>query len=339
MSIHRDRKSGRFRYQFDNYFGGDRYRASRLLPKGWTRTQALAYDVQETARLAAIAAGVSDEKHLIDEAVLLYLTKHAINLKSFANIRRELHAFSEWYNGRRLEDLPEVAQEYREAAALVENPAERLSPATVRNRLAYLRAACRYAWRFHKLGKDNPAARMVVPKVNNDRHFYWDRRQFLEICRKMPPGRKRAGVRIAFYSGMRAGETGQSKIWGDAEAFDLGKTKNGLPRLVPIHPRLRHIIRNPTLWPIRYTKWTVSKEFKKAARAAGYPEAVLHDMRHSAASEMINGDADLYTVGGVLGHKSQLTTQRYAHLVTAKLAAAVGMVGRKSPTQGKKKAA
>jgi site-specific recombinase XerD len=61
----------------------------------------------------------------------------------------------------------------------------------------------------------------------------------------------------------------------------------------------------------------------------GLGHARLHDLRHSAASEMINAGVDLYTVGGVLGHKSQVSTARYAHLAQAKLKAAVGTIGAK----------
>ncbi|WP_305954799.1 hypothetical protein [Burkholderia sp. SRS-W-2-2016] len=38
---------------------------------------------------------------------------------------------------------------------------------------------------------------------------------------------------------------------------------------------------------------------------------------------------DLFTVGGVLGHKSVVSTKRYSHLVTERLAAAVGKAGGK----------
>ena len=323
MSIHFDRKNQRWRYQFDRYVDGQRKRFSRLLPKGWTREQAHKYDDNETAKIAAVATGVTKQHRLIDEAVLLYLTKHAPQLKSFENIQRELFAFADAYRGRALDGLPEVAQEYAQAQSAI------LAPATVRNRLAYLRAACRYAWRHHKMGESNAAARMVVPKVSNARHFYWSREQFLSICRHIPPGPKRAAVRIAFYSGMRSGEVVGAKVAADSQLFDLGKTKNGQPRLVPVHPRLAHILRNPDLWPLKYTKWTNSKAFKAAARLAGLPEAVLHDMRHSTASEMAQGGADLYTIGGVLGHQSTVTTTRYTHLVTDHLAAAVKLVGRK----------
>jgi site-specific recombinase XerD len=44
---------------------------------------------------------------------------------------------------------------------------------------------------------------------------------------------------------------------------------------------------------------------------------------------MANAGVPLFTVGQVLGHKSPVSTQRYAHLYADTLAAAVGQIGRK----------
>ncbi|WP_231499240.1 tyrosine-type recombinase/integrase [Comamonas aquatica] len=82
----------------------------------------------------------------------------------------------------------------------------------------------------------------------------------------------------------------------------------------------------------------MSKAFKAGARAAGYGHARLHDLRHSTASEMINAGVDLYTVGGVLGHKSAISTKRYIHLATQTLQSAVALVGKKTRTTPKRKA-
>lgn len=170
-----------------------------------------------------------------------------------------------------------------------------------------------------------------MPKVRNERHVYLGRPEFLAICQEIKPGKARAAIRIAFYSGMRAAEVGLAHVHFGSDVFELGgeHTKNGMPRVVPIHPRIAHVVRNPGLWPVKPTKWTVSKVFKAGARAAGYGHARLHDLRHSTASEMINAGVDLYTVGGVLGHKSAISTKRYSHLATKTLPNAVGLVGKK----------
>lgn len=333
MPIGFDKRNKRWRYYFDRFIEGKRQRASRLLPKGWTRTQADAYDQAQTGKLYAIATGVIKPAHLIEDAVLLYLEQHAPRLKNSWNMERELATCYEAYAGRPMEDLPAVAREY---AAL---NAETLAPATVRNRMAYLRAACRWAWKYHGMGEHDPAERLVMPPVNNQRHVYFNREQFISICRLVVKSVDRAAMRVAFYSGMRISEVCRATVSLDGSTFVLDDTKNGLPRMVPIHPKVAHITRNKKLWPIKHRSWAVSKSFKKSAILAGYPEARLHDLRHSTASEMINGGADLYTVGGVLGHKSAASTQRYSHLATQTLANALALVGKKSHTKPKEKAA
>ena len=330
MSITFSARNKRWLYQFDRIIAGTRQRANRLLPKGWTRQQADEFDRIESARLYAIATGVTKLTPLIEDAVLLYLEQHAPNLKNCANLTRELAACHSAYAGRPLTDLADVAREYPKTAHKAESKTK-LNPATVRNRLAYLRAACRWAWKHHQMGEHDPAERMVLPKVRNERHVYLDRKEFLKICRKVRPGGERAAIRIAFYSGMRAAEVGEASLmFGE---FCLSDSKNGERRIIPVHPKVAHITRNAALWPIQPTRWTVSKAFKAAARLAGFPDARLHDLRHSTASEMINSGIDLYTVGAVLGHKSAVSTKRYSHLATATLASALGTVGKKSQTR------
>jgi site-specific recombinase XerD len=102
--------------------------------------------------------------------------------------------------------------------------------------------------------------------------------------------------------------------------------------MVPVHHRIAHLVRGH--WPPQVTKWTVSKEVKAAFRDCGLGHARLHDLRHSAASEMINNGIDLYTVGGVLGHKSAVSTARYAHLAQERLREAVGKIGAKKSQPG-----
>lgn len=60
-----------------------------------------------------------------------------------------------------------------------------------------------------------------------------------------------------------------------------------------------------------------------AIKAAKLPGLRLHDLRHSAASFMVNSGVDLFAVGKVLGHANYQSTQRYAHLANDTLLKAV----------------
>jgi integrase len=160
----------------------------------------------------------------------------------------------------------------------------------------------------------------VVPTVRNERTVVVDRAQMVALARACRHRGVRAVVRIAFYSGMRLSEV--MRAHRTPSVFVLADTKNGTPRIVPVHPKVRSALAvpMPTLGEIYYY-WPLARA------AVGLPHVNIHDLRHSAASAMINAGEDLATVGAVLGHKSAASTKRYSHWGAARLAAAVGKIG------------
>lgn len=320
------RENGRWVFDFDRYIDGIRRRRHKALPAGFTRAQADAYDRQESAALYAIYKGHTKPRYDIGAAVARYLKERVPDLKQAKNLRRELEATRDWWEGRPIDDLHIVCSEY------AQDQQGALKPATIKNRIAYLRAACRWAWKRHGMADSDPGARIVAPTVRNARQVVVTREQMVALARACEDRGTRALIRIAFYSGLRVGEQyAAQRLPG---AFVLLDTKNGQPRIVPVHPKAASAARvSPT------PRSQIDYWWRKARAAVDLEHVTLHDLRHAAATEMVNAGIDLATVGAVLGHKSHASTMRYSHHGLKRLAEAVGKIGRRVPVPQKPKAA
>lgn len=316
MPIRRDKDAGCYVFEFDRRISGQRVRAVKSLPKAWNRAQADSYDRTETAKLYAVATGASRPDHLIEDAVAVYLTERVPKLKHGRSCAQELANLLPDYQGRPLSALPDVCK-------AISIKGKDLAPATVKNRISYLRAACRYAWKVHFMGDADPGARITVPQVKNARQVYIERADMLRLAKACKDRPTRAAIRIAFYSGMRLSEIEKATVKDGR--FVLFDTKNHDPRIVPIHPKIMCCLH----YRLR-TRYITSYHFRAARKAVGMEWLHFHDLRHSAASELINRGVDLYTVGAVLGHRSAASTKRYSHLSTQRLEEAILKMGRRA---------
>jgi integrase len=303
----------RFEFEFSRRLGNRRLRTRKLLPPTWSRTQADAFDRKESARLYAQIAGVDDQRWTLDQAVARYLDERCPDLKTGRAIGAELQSLMEYFVGRSMAELPEVCAE------ITEDYRDDVAPATLMNKLRYLSAAARWGWKRHNMGTADPAGRVIFPAVRNGRQVYIDRAQMLRLARACADRRARAAIRIAFYSGMRLGEIERAERLPGA--FLLLDTKNGDPRMVPMHPKVR-CCAGVALG----TRFQTGYHFRKARALVGLDALHFHDLRHSASAAMLRGGAALHTVGRVLGHRSPASMKRYGHLAMETLQAAVAAI-------------
>ncbi len=317
MSVSFNKARSRWVFDFNKVVNGQRVRATKMLPAGWSKTEAETFSQQETSRLYGIATGTIKERVRIETAVELYIKHRCPELKTGDNVTRELALIYWLYKDKYMDELPELAMQYKAAS-------EHLQPASIKNRLSYLRSACRYTQKHHRLGA-GVALDLVMPTVKNERQVYADRQQMLAIARRCVSREGRAIVRIAFYSGMRLSEIfglGKENKVGKG-VFALPDTKNSTVRHVPIHPRLNVVLK---YLPFKLSRRGLQDSVRKAMNRSGFEDMTFHDLRHSSASMMINNDVSLYTVGAVLGHKDQRSTKRYSHLSVNTLAKAIGKI-------------
>jgi len=113
-------------------------------------------------------------------------------------------------------------------------------------------------------------------------------------------------------------KTGQKIIPCNAAALEVLKD---LPRFTDkafVFPAVRgngHYEGTPKVW-------------RRIRATAGLDDVRLHDLRHSFASIAVSRGASLPIIGALLGHSSNTTTQRYAHLHDDPLKSATEAVGR-----------
>lgn len=143
-------------------------------------------------------------------------------------------------------------------------------------------------------------------------------------------------VDLLLFTGARVGELLKARwehIDLERRAWFIPTTKTNRPRHVPLSSDAMAVIQSlprfegcPWLLPNPKNLKpfvTIQHGWERAIRVARLPGLRIHDLRHSAASFMVNAGIDVFAVGKVLGHASYQSTQRYAHLANDTLLAAV----------------
>ena len=311
MSVYWDKEKKRWRHTFNRKIRGHRYRATKLLPQGWSQRQAEKYDQAESNRLYALATGIEKPRLSLAGAVMLYLDHRVPQLRDGKKAAQELAFLFDDISGAALEDVSGVAARYAEAQAGV------LAPATVRKRLARLKAACRYAFRKRQYGDRDYTDGMDLPVPDNQRQFYARLPELTRLWRKFPDLEARACFKLAFYLGVRwraelltrerahiVRERGD--VW-----LEIGRTKNGEPVMKFVHEAARPLLK---FVPFTHSDSWFYARWAAAVAAIGRPELRPHDLRHSLASEILSRPGgSLDDVRAALHHKSLQASQRYAH--------------------------
>lgn len=335
MPVFYDKRNKCWRFQCRRTVAGRIVRTSKLLPAAWTRTEAEAFDRTETARLFGLAAGTHHESPGIERAVELYLAANE-GKPNFRQCSQSLALIHPYYAGKMLEDLSKIGKAY------ARDQEGTLAPATIRNRIAYLRAACRWAWRDQEWQCPDPGERVVTPAPDNERQIYITPEMVHKLASHADEDTG-ALIRLTFYTGLRWAAEVLPRRPEDVIThrgvtyLRAGTTKNGEPRMVPVHP---NAVADLKYLPFLYHWRTYYTQFEKARLAIGMPELVMHDLRHSLASAIVSDGGTLKEVQGALGHKTAQSANRYAHLYPERLREVLWKIRPKiAHKQARKKAA
>ena len=324
MPVYIDKVKGRWRFEFNRVIAGQRTRATKLLPQGWDRAKAEKYERTETSRLYALATGVERPEPSIGQAVALYIDHRVPRLRNGQKAAQDLAFLVEYIDGRPMSQLAEAAREYGH-----DNP--NLAAATIRNRLAYLKAACRYAWKKHRLTDHDPTGQLELPVVSNARDVQTPVARIQQLLAAIDDPESRAIFTLAFRVASRWIKGIHPRTSADVEHVGrdvwlrVGITKNGTPRMKWVHPDARWALAH---LPFKHGPRYYYDRFRAARAKVGLPELTAHDMRHVVATDIRKNGGSLGDVGAALDHDSHQASFRYAHITSPQVKRVLAGVGR-----------
>jgi integrase/recombinase XerD len=261
-----------------------------------------------------------------------------LSSNTVAAYRRDMAKFSVWLDKRRFQDL--TIRELADYPAFLNQ--RKLAPASIARHIVALKVFFRYL-QFEGVLRDNLAELLGSQKL-------WQRvpqvlspemiDQLLAAPRTHDPlwRRDQALLELLYATGCRASEV--SNLRPDdvhlSQGFCLARGKGDKERLVPLGRRaieavqeyLHHerskLVESAAV-PPRYLLlsrrgrrlrreriWELVKQY---ALRIGAPQSISpHTLRHSFATHLLAGGADLRQVQEMLGHASIRTTQIYTHV-------------------------
>ena len=226
---------------------------------------------------------------------------------------------------------------------------QRNQKTTIARKLAAIRSFFGYLHK-HRIISKNPAENLSPPKHGKYIPIYLPVDDMFRLLDTVKPVgvlglRNKALIETLYSTGVRVSELAGLDV-GDLD----GKNgimrvfgKGGKERLVPIGEKAlsaidayrdaldqEHGVGRPSADAMflnknlgRLTTRSIARVVDKLARACGLAVPVSpHALRHTFATHMLDGGADLRAVQELLGHSSLSTTQRYTHVSIDHLMAA-----------------
>lgn len=173
----------------------------------------------------------------------------------------------------------------------------------------------------------NPAAGLLLPRVDNQRDRVMSRAEWRRICAALDEYgdlRVAGAVALLLETGMRSSEPLQRATWDDVDwsrsVLQLRDAKAG-SRDVPLSPQAVNLLRamqraqpgGGQLIPLTYE--ALKAAWKRVCAAAEVEGLNLHDLRHTAATRFaLAFSGNKFVLKAITGHKTDSQLERYVNV-------------------------
>lgn len=272
--------------------------------------------------------------------------ERGLSPNTLAAYRRDLVRYAQYLQLRRIERFDQVAtsdvNDFQRWLSTGDADHAALSPASVARTIVAVRNLHRFALADGLVGQD-PAADLEVPKLGKRLPKALAVEQVQALLETLDGEsveglRDRALLELLYGTGARVSEVCDldvddlTRVLADPRAGLRLTGKGDKQRAVPLGSYARDaveawLVRGRPLWQQkastpgpalllnslgrRLSRQSAHAILQKAARAAGLEAVSPHSLRHSFATHLLDGGADVRVVQELLGHSSVTTTQIY----------------------------
>lgn len=293
------------------------------------------------------------DRLVIEQFIEMMVAERGASKNTVDAYQRDLFDFLVFSNGRKRK-LADITRQDIENFLASLTKAQK-SPQTVARKLSALRQLFQFLY-TEKIRPDNPTATLETPKLGRPLPKTLDEKGVTALLEAAAADTTPAGIRtlamleLIYGAGLRVSElvglklsalqvkAGSQQVTTD---FLIIRGKGNKERLVPLGGKSREALSkylafrptflrkdetSPYLFPYARAEGYITRQqfgiiLKDLALKAGLdPENISpHTLRHSFASHLLSGGADLRVIQELLGHSDITTTQIYTHVNSERL--------------------
>jgi integrase len=267
---------------------------------------------------------LEERTRTFEELMARYLTDHAAKKSEPRHYHGYAKRLTAFFGGRTLAEItPKLIADYK-----ARRYAAGLKPASINRELASLKKAFNLAVREWEWCRENPVSKVSMERENNQRDRWLSVEEEARLLQGCAPWLQEL-VMFALHTGMRMGEI-LALTWRGVDfnrrTVTVFRSKNGERRTIPINQTVLSVLKKKTTLRSLRTELVfcskvftpmesghLRRAFRLALSNAQIEDFHFHDLRHTFATRLVQAGVDLYKVQRLLGHKSPIMTQRYAH--------------------------